>query len=393
MSENVEDVLSVESLPPQVPDFELIRPIGEGGFGRVWLGRNRTTGLLRAVKLISLHRQDRTDPAGREIVSLTHLETRIGSQHPNLMSIHHVGKTEEHLFYVMDLADDASGGTVSCDSDYRSATLEERLDNAKLAPDECLRNARQLIAGLAGLHEAGMVHRDVKPSNCLFVDGRLKLADFGLLADADRQASCVGTRAYMPPDGRMDVRADVYAAGLVIYEMLTGLPAERFPCLGETVHELGENPVLATLNRLSLKACQPDPGDRYRDAQAMLVDLDVAEPKTAGGGRRLPISVVASVVCLVVALAAAAWALWLTRVPHVSVNFITAPFEATICLDGETWLSPDGPPYRTPCTIPDLPARVHHVMFAHDSLGELDVGEVSFADTREIVAGWGSAPQ
>ena len=392
MSEDAKNALSARGSPPEVPDFELIRPIGEGGFGQVWLGRNRTTGRLRAVKLIPLHHKGRADPAGREIVSLTHLETRIGSHHPNLMGIHHVGKTDDYLFYVMDLADDVSGSAISCDSSYRPATLEGQLAEAPLAADECFRHALQLVAGLASLHEAGMVHRDVKPSNCLFVDEELKLADFGLLTDADRQTSQVGTRGYMPPDGRMDTRADVYAAGLVIYEMITGLPAERFPCLGEAVHELGKNPVLAVLNRLVLKACQPNPDNRHRDARQMLADLEVARPKTPDGHRRSPISVAVSVACLVVALAAVAWALWPTRVPHVTVNFISDPLEATIYLDEETLPSPDGTPYQTPCTILNLPARSHHVVLKHDRLGELDIGHVDFAETREIVASWGPKP-
>lgn len=393
MNEDAQNALSVDGPPPEVPDFELVRPIGEGGFGQVWLGRNRTTGLLRAVKLIPLRHEGRTDLAGREIASLTHLETRIGSHHPNLMVIHHVGKTDDYLFYVMDLADDVSGSAVSCDSSYRPATLEDQLAKAPLVADECFRYALQLVSGLVGLHEAQVVHRDVKPSNCLFVDGELKLADFGLHTDADQHASQVGTRGYMPPDGRMGTRADVYAAGLVIYEMITGQPAERFPCLGEAVLELGENPVLAVLNRLVLKACQPNPDHRYRDAGQMLAELEAAKTPTPDGGRRSPVRLLASAACLVVALAAVAWAIWLTRVPHVNVNFISEPFEATIYLDGATLPSPDGTPYRTPCTIPDLPARVHHVMLVHDRLGKLDIGEVSFADTREIVAGWSSVPR
>jgi serine/threonine protein kinase len=293
----------------------------------------------------------------------------------------------------MDLADDVSGSAVSCDLSYRPATLEDRLEDGPLGPDECLRRARQLVAGLAGLHQAGMVHRDVKPSNCLFVDGELKLADFGLLTDADRQASRVGTRGYMPPDGRMDMRADVYAAGLVIYEMLSGLPAERFPCLGETAREFGKDPALATLNRLVLKACQPDPNRRYRDAQAMMTELGPPEGQAAAEKPRFPFLVVASVVtCLVVCLGACACVWWLTRPPRVNVNFITEPLEATVYLDDAPLPGPDGNSYRTPCTIQNLPGRVHHVVFKHDRLGELDVGRVNFAETREIVASWGPKP-
>jgi hypothetical protein len=170
--------------------------------------------------------------------------------------------------------------------------------------------------------------------------------------------------------------------------MLSGLPAERFPCLGEAAHELGKNPALGMLNRLVLRACQPDPSDRYGDARAMLAELEGPEQPAVDDRRRSSFVAAVSVACLVVSLAAVLCAWWLTRPPRVSVNFITEPFEATVHLDGATLSAPDGTAYRTPCTIPNLPARSHHVTFRHDRLGELEVGEVDFAETREIVAGW-----
>lgn len=94
--------------PPCIPDYDLDRPIGSGGFGTVWLAVNSTTGRPCAVKVIPL---DRGEVAGREIVSLAKLETRAGRRRPHLMPIHHVGKTPAHLYYVMDLADDIRGGT------------------------------------------------------------------------------------------------------------------------------------------------------------------------------------------------------------------------------------------------------------------------------------------
>ena len=374
---------------PEVPDFELIRPVGEGGFGRVWLATNRTTGHLRAIKLISLRRSGGTDPAGREIMSISRLEANVRRQHPNLLNIYHVGKTADHLFYVMDAADDVSGAPASAEPSYQPATLESRLADGPLGPEECLGCARQLLAGLAALHDAGMVHRDVKPSNCLFVGGQLKLADFGLLTESNPQVSRLGTQKYMPPDGPMDARADVYAAGLVIYEVISGLPAEGFPRLGGRAPEVVGTPVLNALTRLGLQACQPDPKERFQDAGEMLSALERASEAPARRGR-FRRKVVASVACTAV-VAAAAWAVfWPSRPDRVHVNFITeAPyFEATVYLDGRQQVKADETPYTTPCTIEDLPARVHRVEFKREGLPDRDVGEVDFGEIRQVVAGW-----
>jgi len=380
--------------PPKVPDYDLMRLIGEGGFGQVWLAQNQATGHLRAVKVIPLRRSGTTDPAGREITSITRLEANLRRQHPNLLGIHHVGKTPEHLFYVMDLADDVSGSPGSADADYRPATLQNRLADGPLPPEECSRYARQLLSGLASLHQAGMVHRDVKPANCLLVDGELKLADFGLVTEADPQVSRVGTLRYMPPDGRMDARADVYAAGLVLYEMLSGLPADAFPRPGDRAAEAVETPLLGALNRVALRACEPDPQQRFRDAQEMLAEL-MKVPGTVSvqcpPNRRakrflapLPIATLAVVVLLV----CAAVGFWLTRAARVHVNFVTHPFEATIYLDGTLQKDAEGNPYQTPCTIEDLPPRVHHVEFRHEKLGRRDAGPRDFARERRIETRW-----
>jgi len=373
---------------PEIPDFDLIRPIGQGGFGRVWLAANRTTGRLRAVKVIASRSTGTTDPAGREIASLTRLEANLQCQHPNLLTIHHVAQTDEHLYYIMDLADDLSGNRLSgngdcSDADYRPATLENRLQDGPLPAGQCLEAARQLLSGLASLHEAAMVHRDVKPGNCLFVEGRLKLADFGLLTEAHPQVSRVGTQKYMPPDGRMDARADVYAAGLVIYEMLTGLPCDRFPHLGETAERLADDEILTTLVQLVLKACQPDPQQRFADARAMLVSLstDGSPPELRRTRRWIPATTGATILGVTVA----AVGYWATRPPLVHVNFITDPFEATIYLDDRPLLRNDQTAYQTPCTIENLPARPHHIRFKHDGLPDQDAGRIDFATTRQVV--------
>ncbi len=376
---------------PQVSDFDLIRMIGEGGFGQVWLAKSQATGRLRAVKVIPLRGGGSAgfagaDPAGREICSITRLEANLGSQHANLLNIHHVGKTAEHLFYVMDLADDVGGGAGTDDAGYRPSSLHGRLESGRLSGDECLQYARQLLAGLAFLHQSGMVHRDVKPANCLFLGGDLKLADFGLLTEAGPQVSRVGTQSYMPPDGRMDARADVYAAGLVIYEMLSGLPAESFPRLGKSAQEIVSDPTLDVLMKLALRACEPDPRKRFSDAQQMHDELEANLLATTAGRSRVPRR--AMLAGMVLALGLVAVGFWASRPRLVHVNFVTHPFEATVWLDDTLQVDDDGTPYKTPCTITDLPARVHDVVFKHDGLEDRGVGSQDFAKQRRIEAEW-----
>ncbi len=378
--------------PIDIPEYELLRIIGEGGFGQVWLAKNRTTGRLRAVKLVPLGRSDGTDRAGREIMSLTRLEANLRHHHANLLPIHHVGKTAEFLYYVMDLADDVSGKPATDGSDYRPASLESRLETGPLEAEKCSRCARQLLEGLASLHQASMVHRDVKPSNCLFVGGELKLADFGLVTEVGPQISRIGTRTYMPPDGRMDTRADVYAAGLVIHEMITGLPAESYPRLGERAGEVARTPTLCGLVRLTLGACQPAPSRRFQDAPAMIAELDShPRPLARRQSRRLRS---ASCICGLTAIVAlAVFLLWPAADP-VRVNFITdeSLFEATIHLDGRELRRPDGAPFTTPCTVEDIPGRVHHVVLRRDGLPDRDLGEIDFSQTRQVVARQGVQP-
>lgn len=402
---------------PDVPDFDMIRPVGSGGFGEVWLATNRTTKRLRAVKVIPLHTAGQADPAAREISSITRLEANSRCRHPNLLQIHHVGKTATHLFYVMDPADDVSGDPASDKPDYRPATLQTRLEGEKgdksnlpeggsgscaqnghvplapLEPEACLHFAQQLLAGLAMLHSAGMVHRDVKPANCLFVGGQLKLADFGLLTEAHPMVSRMGTQKYMPPDGRMDMRADVYAAGLVIYEMVSGLPVDEFPRLGPAAQRIRDNPTLTALIQLVLHACERESEKRPADAVAMLAELNAPATMIARPRRR-----VAFAACAAVISAALAIGVWTFRekseVPvggepshRAVVSFVTVPFEAHIYLDGELLSDPvTKKPYTTPCTVESLEARKRVVAFECAGHPRWVEGEFDLAQTQQIVS-------
>jgi serine/threonine protein kinase len=229
----------------------------------------------------------------------------------------------------------------------------------------------------------------------------LKLADFGLLTDADRTVSRVGTLAYMPPDCVMDVQADVYAAGLVIYEMISGSPVSRFPAIGSRAAALLADRELSTLNRLAIAACDPDRKTRFRDAEAMLEVLEqqLAQVGNEGRERKSPmLSAVAARLsrrgllasCGGMALAAATAALWwgAARTSRVEVNFITDPFDATIWLDGQLLRDGDGRPYTTPCTVSGVSARTHHLVLKHLERPDLEIGHVDFATIRECAARW-----
>jgi serine/threonine protein kinase len=390
-----ENSMDSEQPIPAIPDYELIRPIGEGGFGQVWLATNRITGHLRAVKVIPLQGSTRTGAAGREIMSITRLQANVRSEAANLLQIHHVGKTDTYLFYVMDLADDVTGCPPSNDPNYHPATLKNRLACGPLASETCLLYARQLVTALASLHSTGMVHRDVKPSNCLFIDGELKLADFGLLTQSHTLVSQIGTHGYMPPDGCMNMRADVYAAGLVIYEIVTGLPADSFPHLGKQAGRIAANPILRQLIRVTLETCQGDPQKRPEDASQLLSELNRMGDLRASPVPRRSRRIVFATVSLIIVLTGIMVSVRVFPRARKSINFITeAPFfEATITVDGRRLEKPDGTAYTTPCTIAYLKPGVHHVIFKHPQQGDLDLGYIDFAQTRQITGRWPSESQ
>ena len=196
----------------------------------------------------------------------------------------------------------------------------------------------------------------------------------------------------MPPDGRMDARADVYAAGLVIYEMIAGLPADAFPRLGGRASEVSRTPGLCALIRLALRACHPDRQQRFADARAMVAELASAEGLAAVSRPRRRRWIAAAGGAVFVAVLGSVLAWWATRPPRVHVNFVTYPFEAQVLLDGEPLADAAGVPYRTPCTVDNLPAQVHHVRFMHPERGGLDYGPVDFRSVRQIVGRWDSGP-
>ena len=143
----------------------------------------------------------------------------------------------------------------------------------RLPFDECLQIGLSLTSALEHLHQHGLVHRDVKPSNIIFVDGQPKLADIGLVAGVDEARSFVGTEGFIPPEGPGKPQADLYGLGIVLYVMSTGKRHDAFP---EPLSDLAsdpEQPRWLELNAVIHKACHADPRERYQSAGEMHADL------------------------------------------------------------------------------------------------------------------------
>lgn len=255
-----------------IPDHELVRPIGKGSYGQVWLARNMM-GSWRAVKVV--FRQSFSDerPFNRELEGIRRFEP-ISRSHEGFVDVLHAGINEErgYFYYVMELGDDATEAGVD-PVKYTPKTLSSVMKNGPLPLNDCVRYAIQLVQALAELHKRGLVHRDIKPSNLIFVGGTPRLADIGLVAEIDESLSFVGTEGFVPPEGPGTPQADIYALGKVLYEACTGNDRLAFPSLPGAWAQSAEYSGLLELNEVILRACHRDVRKRYPSASDMHSDL------------------------------------------------------------------------------------------------------------------------
>ena len=278
--------------------YEVVGPLGSGGMGDVY--RARDTRLQREVALKVLPERLATDA---EHLARLEREARLlaALSHPNIATIHGLDESDGVRALVLELVE--------------GPTLAERLRNGPLGLDETLRIARQLVDALEAAHAIGIVHRDLKPSNIkLRPDGAVKVLDFGLAKAlesarpatddaqsptitgiaATRQGTILGTAAYMSPEQARghDVgrRADIWAFGCVVYEMLTGTRAFAGKDVSETLaFVIMKEPDWTTLpadappaiRRLLRRALEKDQRRRLADVSDARLELEDAGHKQA----------------------------------------------------------------------------------------------------------------
>jgi TolB-like protein/Tfp pilus assembly protein PilF len=266
---------------PDIPDFDLLRCIGRGSYGQVWLARN-ILGTYRAVKIVE-RKAFRDDEAfEREFSGLQRFEP-VSREHDGFVAILHVSRnrTAGFFYYVMELADnDTRCDRIEPDT-YVPKTLSNELARCgRLSVRQSAQLGLSLSQALAELHRHGLVHRDVKPSNIIFVKGQAKLADIGLVAQTGER-NRLGTEGYIPPEGPGKPQADLYSLGMVLYEASTGTDRLDYPELPPDFDAMAEREAFLKLNAIILKACDNDVRKRYQTATEInedLARLDVIRP-------------------------------------------------------------------------------------------------------------------
>jgi serine/threonine protein kinase len=260
--------------PPPELDYELIRLIGQGGYGEVWLVRDQA-GMHRACKVVYRESFAHDRPYEREYEGIRKFEP-VSRTSDNQVKILHVGRRDQagYFYYIMELADDANGGPAIDPERYIPKTLKSEVQRrGRLPAKECIELGLALSAALENLHEHGLIHRDIKPANIIFVNGQPRLADIGLVTEADVTVSYVGTGGFIPPEGPTSPQADIYGLGKVLYEISTGKDRLEFPELPVDFTEWPDHELLLELNAVMSKACDADLRQRYASARELRADL------------------------------------------------------------------------------------------------------------------------
>ena len=254
--------------------YIVVERLGAGAMGTVYRGRHETLDYEVALKVVEIaDHGDLANRMSREARAMALV------RHPNVVAVLDLGLTDDGCpCFAMELVD--------------GEPLDQRLRRAVAVPwTVAVRFQRDLLAGLAAIHRAGIVHRDVKPANLLVGEGEvLKVADFGIAqliggSQLTQTGTTLGTPAYMAPEqavsSRVDHRADLYSAALVFYELVTGTVPHATGGMMAPIHRMvqGIPPAIAPLGRPAIpahilatlaRALEVDPDHRFQTADELL---------------------------------------------------------------------------------------------------------------------------
>ncbi|WP_376696543.1 SUMF1/EgtB/PvdO family nonheme iron enzyme [Wenzhouxiangella sp. EGI_FJ10305] len=275
---------------PQISRYKILKRLGGGGFGEVFLGEDPAIGRQVAIKVFKPKDENliafatSSDEEGLEILRARFLsEAKILAsldEETHIVTVLEYGELDDGApFYVMPYLPNSLADELGKDV-FDVNALEELPEDQRpraLPLERSIEILEQILTGLAAAHGKGLIHRDIKPSNLMFSEsGQIRIVDFGIAKAPDGQHSTVshlglGSRNYMSPEQResakhVDARADIYSVGVVAYRMLTGkLPVGRFADPNVAVPALGQH-----MNDLLLSMLAMDKRDRPIDAAEAL---------------------------------------------------------------------------------------------------------------------------
>ena len=259
--------------------YEILELVGVGGMARVYKARCHRLNRLVAIKIL---REDLSEDS--ELRRRFHDESQAVAMlsHPNIVSVYDVSRSSELEYIVMELID--------------GITLKQYMQQKgdKLNWREALHFITQIVKALGHAHSRGIIHRDIKPHNIMVLkDGSVKVADFGIArlvsgGHSTLTQEALGSVHYISPEqargSHVDARSDLYSAGVVLYEMITGrLPFEGDTPVSVAIQHINSIPlspreldpeIPEALEAITMKAMAPDPDNRYADADEMLEDLE-----------------------------------------------------------------------------------------------------------------------
>lgn len=287
----------------KIGKYEIARKLGSGGMGDVFLAIDPDLGREVAIKVINLPISISTPEAMRTLSDRFRLEARSAAKvaHPNVVTIYEFSEMAGKHLLVMEY--------------IHGRTLKELIEGGKaLPPVQAARLAIDVLDGLAAIHKAGMIHRDVKPMNLMLTSqGRVKILDFGLVKDTLQPSDLTqvgivaGSPSYMAPEqtglvtGKVDARSDLYALGVVLFQLLTGHLPFSGNNLIETLRQHCQVPVppVATpwgpapfeMVEIVRKAMSKKPDERFASAEEMreaLLRFTESKPAISGLSKTLP---------------------------------------------------------------------------------------------------------